>query len=158
MPMASLTWAALLLTEGRRRSLCLWGLGAPGRCLLARHTDPHLPTPRRRLHQDRWRIEAVLANMPDEPHAGALVLYRAPGYALVEDGGQSLAEGRYHRGRTPTRCHAVMSRHVSAVHASFPVFHPVLRPLLGTVPLSPHATCSSRALGPCSSICVAIIP
>jgi len=48
-------------------------------------------------------------------------------------------------GGTPTRCHAVMGRQVGAVHASFPVFHPVLRSLPWTVSLSPHATCSSRA-------------
>ena len=93
MPVAILIWAALPLTEGWRRSLCLWGLGAPGRCLLARRTDPHLPTPRRRLHQDRRRIEAVLANMPDEPRAGALGACRALGHALVEGGAQGLAEG-----------------------------------------------------------------
>jgi hypothetical protein len=88
--------AALPRTEGWRRSLCLWGLSAPGRCLLARRTDPHLLTPRRRLHQDRGRIEAVLANTPDEPRGGAL------GYTLVEGRGQGRADaGRLSRGRGP---------------------------------------------------------
>jgi hypothetical protein len=81
MRVARRTPAALLLTEGGLRLPCLWSLGARGRCLLARRTDPYLPTPRRRLHQDRRRIEAVLANMPDEQRAGAL------GLALVEGGG-----------------------------------------------------------------------
>ena len=94
MLMASLTWATLLLTESQRRLLCLWGLVARGRFLLAGVTDPHLPAPQRRLHQDRWRIEAVLANMPNESRAGALVSCRALGHALVEGGGQGLVEGR----------------------------------------------------------------
>src|SRR5262249_50141837 len=109
-----------------------------GRLLLARGTDAHLPTPWCGLHQDRWRIAAVLADMPDKPRASALR------HALVERGRQGIAEGRHRWGWTPTRCHAVMGRQVGAVHASFPVFHPVLRPLLWTVQLSPHATCSSR--------------
>jgi len=87
MRMARRTLAALLRTEGNLRSPCLWVLGARGRCLLARHTDPHLPTPRRRLHQDRRRIEAVFANMPDEPRAGALVSCSALGHTLVDGGG-----------------------------------------------------------------------
>src|SRR5262249_6037089 len=84
-------------------------------------------------------IEAVLADMPDEPRTGAL------GHTLVEGGGQGLTEGRQRRGRTPAGCHAVVSRRVGATPAAFPACHPVLRPLLWTVSLSLPATCSSRA-------------
>ena len=83
MLMASLTWAALLLTESQRRLLCLWGLVARGRFLLAGVTDPHLPAPQRRLHQDRWRIQAVLADMAHKVHEGALVPRRALEHALA---------------------------------------------------------------------------
>ena len=123
----------------RRRSSDVGLRVVCGRCLLAGGTDAHLPTPWRGLHQDRWRIEAVLADVPDKQRASALR------HALVESGRQGMAEGRHHWGGTPTRCHAVMGRQVGAVHASFPVFHPVLRSLPWTVSLSPHATCSSRA-------------
>src|SRR5262245_62360367 len=77
-----------------------------GRLLLARGTDAHLPTPGRGLHQDCWRVEAVLADMPDQQRASALR------HALVERGRQGLAEGRHHRGWTPTRGHAGMGHQV----------------------------------------------
>jgi len=44
LPVTSLTRAVLPLTERYMRSLSLWGLGARRRGLLARRTDPHLPT------------------------------------------------------------------------------------------------------------------
>ncbi len=46
-----------------RRSAGLGRLVACQRLLVTRPTDPHLATPRCRLHQDRWRIQAVLADM-----------------------------------------------------------------------------------------------
>jgi len=102
-----------------------------------------------RLHQDRRRIEAVLADMPDEQRAGAHSAAPVPcgalGHVLVESGGQGLAEGRHRRGRTPKRCHAVMGRRVGAGHASSLALHLAQPPPLRTVPLSPHATSSSRA-------------
>ena len=52
-----------LIETGGRRAPSLWGLVARGRFLLAGVTEPHLPAPRRRLHPDRGRIQAALADI-----------------------------------------------------------------------------------------------
>ncbi|HSX81366.1 MAG TPA: hypothetical protein VLQ80_22720 [Candidatus Saccharimonadia bacterium] len=66
-----------------RRAAGLGRLVARQRRLVARPTNPHLATPRRRLHQDRWRIQAVLADMAHKVRGGALVPRRALEHALA---------------------------------------------------------------------------
>ena len=99
------------------------GLGsrvARGRLLLARGTDAHLPTPRRWLHQERWRIQAALADMAHEGLTGAVVPRYPLGHAPTEGGGERLREGRHRRGGPPARAGAGVARWGSAVPAKPP--------------------------------------
>jgi hypothetical protein len=88
-----------------RRSAGLGRLVARQRRLVARPTNPHLATPRRRLHQDRWRIQAVLADMAHK--GGGERGSRATRWrkAAVRHRGGSAPQGRYDgtvpRGRRP---------------------------------------------------------
>ena len=121
---------------------------ARGRLLLARGTDAHLPTPRRWLHQGRWRIQAALADMAHEGLTGAVVPRYPLGHAPTEGGGERILEGRHRRGGPPARGGAGVARWGSAVPAWFLALPPVLRPSLWTVALSPRALSSSPAQAP----------
>jgi hypothetical protein len=116
--------------------------------LLARGTDAHRPTPRRGLHQERWRIQAALAEMAHEGLTGAVVLRDPLGHAPTEGGGARIREGWHRRGGPPARVGAGMARWGSAVPAWFLALLPVLRPSLGTVSLSPYAMSSAPAQDP----------
>jgi hypothetical protein len=116
--------------------------------LLARGTDAHLPTPRRGLHQERWRIQAALAEMAHEGLTGAVVLRDPLGHAPTEGGGARIREGRHRRGGPPARVGAGMARWGSAVLTWFLALLPVLRSSLGTVSLSPYAISSAPAQDP----------
>ncbi len=92
-----------------RRSAGLGRLVACQRLLVTRPTDPHLATPRCRLHQDRWRIQAVLADMAHKGGGSAGPAPRAGARAGVRlrsrHRGGSAPQGRYDgtvpRGRRP---------------------------------------------------------
>ena len=116
--------------------------------VLARGTDVHLPTPRRGLHPERWRIQVALAEMAHEGLTGAVVLRDPLGHAPTEGGGTRIREGRHRRGGPPARVGTGMARWGSAVLAWFLALLPVLRPSLGTVSLSPYAMSSAPAQDP----------
>ena len=112
-----------------------------------RHRRPS-PPPQRGLHQERWRIQAALAEMAHEGRRGAVVPRGPLGHAPPEGGGERIREGRHRRGGPPARGGAGVARWGSAVPACFLILPPVLRPSLGTVSLSPHAMSSSPAQTP----------
>src|SRR5262249_40051767 len=116
--------------------------------LLARGPDAHLPTPRRGLHQEGWRIQAARAEMAHEGLTGAVVLRDPLGHAPTEGGGARIREGRHRRGGPPARVGAGMARWGSAVPAWVLALLPVLRPSLGTVSLFPSALSSAPAQDP----------
>src|SRR5262249_60796336 len=66
--------------------------------LLARGPDAHLPTPRRGLHQERWRIQAALAEMAHEGLTGAVVLRDPLGHAPTEGGGARIRGAQHGAG------------------------------------------------------------
>src|SRR5262249_3072958 len=78
------------------------GLRVVRQYLLARGTDIHLPTPRRRLDPERWRIQAALTERANEGRGGAGVPRGPLGHAPTEGRGQRLLEGGHHRAWTPS--------------------------------------------------------
>jgi hypothetical protein len=90
---------------------------ARGRLLLAHGTDAQLPTPRRGLPQERWRIQAALAEMAHEGRVGAVVPRGPLGHTPTEGSSQRILAGWQRRGGTPAPCGAGTDRWGGAVHA-----------------------------------------